>query len=294
MTERTSASTATSISRRARTPGSKRSSCRIPPTRTTTGTSGSRRSATRRTPPPASSTATGGSRRSSTTTRGSASTSARRCSPGWRRKRPTSTRRSSRPTARARTRFSGHGSAIAQAYNHMILPLANRRDKWTQVHWGIARFRAPLRPRPGGHVAGRDRRRPRNAGHPGGAGHQVHDPRAVAGRAGARDRRGGVGGCLRRADRPDARLPAAAALRPDHRPLLLRRPDLARRRLRGAAEPGRESGEPPARRVLRRARPGRSSCTSPPTARPTAITTRTATWRSPTRSITSSRTTSPA
>ncbi len=38
-------------------------------------------------------------------------------------------------------RFSGHGSALAQAYNHMILPLANRRDKLTQVRWGIADFR---------------------------------------------------------------------------------------------------------------------------------------------------------
>src|SRR3954462_8051603 len=28
-------------------------------------------------------------------------------------------------------RYSGHGSAIAQAYNHMILPLANQRDKYT-------------------------------------------------------------------------------------------------------------------------------------------------------------------
>ncbi len=34
-------------------------------------------------------------------------------------------------------RFSGHGSAIAQAYNHVILPLANARDKTTQVSWGI-------------------------------------------------------------------------------------------------------------------------------------------------------------
>ncbi len=37
--------------------------------------------------------------------------------------------------------FSGHGSAIAQAYNHMIMPLANSRDKVTQIRWGIEDFR---------------------------------------------------------------------------------------------------------------------------------------------------------
>lgn len=40
----------------------------------------------------------------------------------------------------SRERFSGHGSAIAQAYNHMIMPLANARDKRTQVEWGIKDF----------------------------------------------------------------------------------------------------------------------------------------------------------
>jgi alpha-amylase/alpha-mannosidase (GH57 family) len=38
-------------------------------------------------------------------------------------------------------RFAGHGSALAQCYNHMIMPLANARDKLTQVIWGIEDFR---------------------------------------------------------------------------------------------------------------------------------------------------------
>ncbi len=40
----------------------------------------------------------------------------------------------------SRSRFSGHGSAVAQAYNHMILPLSTRRDRETQVLWGIRDF----------------------------------------------------------------------------------------------------------------------------------------------------------
>jgi alpha-amylase/alpha-mannosidase (GH57 family) len=40
----------------------------------------------------------------------------------------------------SRQAFSGHGSALAQGYNHIILPLANARDKVTQVRWGIRDF----------------------------------------------------------------------------------------------------------------------------------------------------------
>jgi alpha-amylase/alpha-mannosidase (GH57 family) len=40
----------------------------------------------------------------------------------------------------SRARFSGHGNATAQAYNHMILPLSNARDKVTQVKWGLRDF----------------------------------------------------------------------------------------------------------------------------------------------------------
>ncbi|MBX2966804.1 MAG: DUF3536 domain-containing protein [Cyclobacteriaceae bacterium] len=36
--------------------------------------------------------------------------------------------------------FDGHGSALAQVYNHMIMPLANNRDKRTQILWGIRDF----------------------------------------------------------------------------------------------------------------------------------------------------------
>src|SRR5580692_2044464 len=47
-------------------------------------------------------------------------------------------------------RFDGHGSAMAQAYNHMIVPLASPRDRVTQIRWGIADFRRRFRRAPVG------------------------------------------------------------------------------------------------------------------------------------------------
>lgn len=37
-------------------------------------------------------------------------------------------------------RFDGHGTAVAQVYNHLIMPLATTRDKTTQIRWGIRDF----------------------------------------------------------------------------------------------------------------------------------------------------------
>ncbi len=47
-------------------------------------------------------------------------------------------------------KFSGHGSALAQGYNHMILPLSNSRDKTTQIIWGIKDFEYRFGRRPEG------------------------------------------------------------------------------------------------------------------------------------------------
>jgi alpha-amylase/alpha-mannosidase (GH57 family) len=42
---------------------------------------------------------------------------------------------------RSRQMFKGHSSAMAQVYNHIILPLANTRDRITQIRWGIQDYK---------------------------------------------------------------------------------------------------------------------------------------------------------
>jgi len=51
---------------------------------------------------------------------------------------------------RSQERFGGHGSAMAQAFGHMIMPLANQRDKETQILWGVADFQKRFRRDPMG------------------------------------------------------------------------------------------------------------------------------------------------
>lgn len=46
--------------------------------------------------------------------------------------------------------FNGHGNAIAQVYNHIIMPLANEEQKRVQIQWGIEDFKSHFNRAPEG------------------------------------------------------------------------------------------------------------------------------------------------
>lgn len=52
--------------------------------------------------------------------------------------------------AKSQERFGGHGSAMAQVYNHIIMPLGNTQDQITQIRWGIRDFVKRFGRRPAG------------------------------------------------------------------------------------------------------------------------------------------------
>ena len=57
---------------------------------------------------------------------------------GWiRTNAPDTYKRIQEADKRSAERLNGHGNAIAQFYNHIIMPLAGAEDKKTQIRWGI-------------------------------------------------------------------------------------------------------------------------------------------------------------
>ena len=90
-------------------------------------------------------------------------------------------------TKAGRERFGGHGTAIAQAYSHMIMPLANSRDKRTQVIWGIRDFESHFGRQPEGMWLPETAVDLESARYPGAARNPVHYPEPRTGCAGSQD-----------------------------------------------------------------------------------------------------------
>ena len=243
----------------------------LAPIRTTTGTSASRPSATRRTPPRASSTTTG---------RIAADRQQLRphqlqlrpdaALPGWRRQRPETVPadpggRRAEPGAVLRPRL-GHGAGV-QPHDHAAGQPARQASR--RCSWGIRDFEHRFGRPAGGHVAARDGRRSGDARRPRRARDRVHDPGAAPGPARVR-RSAATSVERRRRRRASTRrgLLCTTAVRPENRSVLLRRPDLPRRSpSSGCSTAARRFAERLLSGFADESRLGRSSSTSPPTAR---------------------------
>lgn len=60
---------------------------------------------------------------------------------GWLRlNAPNTYRRIQEADKKSQARLNGHGNAIAQVYNHIIMPLATPEDRITQIRWGVKDF----------------------------------------------------------------------------------------------------------------------------------------------------------
>ena len=109
-------------------------------------------------------------------------------------------------------RFSGHGSAMAQCYNHMIMPLANARDKLTQVIWGIEDFRFRFGRDPEGMWLPETAVDLETLDLHGAARHPVHHPRALAGQVHGWRRRHAASASIRRVPIARSCRPAAPSI----------------------------------------------------------------------------------
>ena len=179
----------------------------------------------------------------------------------------------------SRERRGGHGNALAQVYNHMIMPLAGERDKRTQVLWGIADFRHRFGRERRGDVAGRDRpSTPPSLEALAEAGvkftilspYQARRWRKLGGKEWVE-----IPGGIDPSRAYAARLPSGRSIA-----LFFYDGNISRQvAFERLLDDGERFLQPALDGLQRRPRPRRSSCTSPPTASRTATTTPTATWR---------------
>ena len=149
----------------------------------------------------------------------------------------------------------------------------------------------PLRPEAGRHVAARNGGRSRDARHPGGARHQVHDSRSASGapvpaRSATPNWIDVSGGRIDPTRAYDCTTPSGKKIA-----IFFYDGPISRAvAFEGLLNNGEVFARAPAERVFRRSRLGRSWRISPPTAKATAIITVMARWRLPMRCITSKRT----